>query len=328
MRILALSDRAGLEFQSGQVHYANCLSGIEVNLCCDISLRQVEQALISENYDGVFLSSTLSDRQVWTSGGPTFWDVLHYQGQDYIGSCADDLMLFRDKALSDLRAGIGLPSRIITRSFWNRRRSEALELMRNLTFPFTLESNLTSVPINGATVYSEADAVREADLLFQRNTELTEILVRKHPVHGRKYTVFVFGNGDSLVCCPIIIDPYASKQRTFPTAYPMGCPIVNDAGLAGRLTHCAGTLAQVFSVRDYCQLDFLVDTYQNIYFTGIDAVPCLNKISAYICTGAIPFRSEQVLTLLLLIFFQRTGRPVSDSLLHEFPKSLLEQLGF
>lgn len=328
MRILALSDCAGLESQSEQVRYANCFSEIEVNLWCDMSPRQVEQTLIEKNYDGVFLSSALSNLPIWTSSGSTLWDVLHYQRQDYIGSYADDLMLFRDKALSDLRSSMGLPSQIITRSFWYYRRGEAQKLMKGLAFPFTLESNLISAPVNEITVYSEIDAVRAVDLLFQHNNKLTEILIRKYPNHGRKYTVFVFGNGDSLACWPIITAPYALKQRVLPTAYPMGCPTVDDAELAGRLAHCAGTLARVFSVRDYCQLDFLVDTSQSIYFTGINAAPCLTKISTYACTGALPFQPEQVFTLLLLIFFQRTGKLVPDSLLHAFPRSLLEQLGF
>lgn len=328
MRILALSDSAGLESQRGQVRYANCFSGIDVNLCCDMSLCQVERALICKNYDGVFLSSALSGLSVWTSSGSTLWDVLHYQRQDYIGSCADDLMLFRDKALSDLCSGIGLPGQIITRSFWSCRRGEAQKLMRDLTFPFTLESNLISAPISGITVYSEADAVRAVDLLFQHNTKLKEILMRKYPGHGRKYTVFVFGNNDSLACFPIITAPYALKQRTLPTAYLSECPIVDDAELAGQLAHCARRLARIFSVRDYCQFDFLVDTSQGIYFTGINAAPCLTKISMYACTDALPFRPEQVFALLLLIFSQRTGRMVSDSLLYAFPKMLLEQLGF
>lgn len=315
MKILALFECDGLGALNGQVCYANHFSGIEVNLCPDMSLHRVERALISKSYDGVFLSSALSSLPLWASECATLWDVLHYQGQDHIGSCADDFMLLQDKALSSWRSGMGLPSQIITRFLWEHRRDEAIKLMRNLGFPFTLESNLTSAPINGITVRSEAEAVGAADLLFEHNLQLKEILIRRYPGHFEQYTVFVFGNGNSLACWPVISASYAAVQKDTPK-------------LAEQLAHCARTLARTFSVRDYCQLDFLVDASQRIYLTAVDAAPSLARISAYARTNVLPFRQEQTLTLLLLIFALRTKCYVSDCLFYAFSDTLLWQLGF
>lgn len=315
MRILALSDRAALEPQSGQVRYANCFPEVEVNLRHGMTLHQIERALVGKDYDGVFLSSAIFDLPTRSSECPTLWDVLHYQKKDYIGSRADDFMLLQDKALSSWRSGMELPGQIITRFLWEHRKDEALKRMRNLGTPLTLESNLTSAPITGLTVHSEAEAVRAADSLFRRTTQLTEILVRRYPNRFERYTVFVFGNGDSLACWPVVSTTYAAVQGNTPE-------------LAEQLAHCARTAAQKFSVRDYCQIDFLVDTSRHIYFTAVDPAPNLTRLSTSARAKAFPFRSEQVLTLLLLIFAQRTGHWVPDCLFYAFPRTLLGELGF
>lgn len=315
MRILALSDRATLGPQSRQVRYANCFSGIEVNLCHGMTLCQIERALVRKDYDGVFLPSAFFALPVWSSECPTLWDVLHYQKQDYIGCRADDFMLLQDKALSSWRSGMDLPSQIIPRFLWEHKKDEALKRMRSLGVPLTLESNLTSAPIIGVTVHSEADAIRAADLLFRRNPQLTEILVRRYPNRFKRYTVFVFGNGDSLACWPVVSTTYAAVRENTPE-------------LAELLAHCAGTVAQKFSVRDYCQIDFLVDASGHIYFTAVDAALNLTRLSACAHRHVLPFHSEQVLTLLLLIFAQRTGHWMSDCLFYAFPSTLLRQLGF
>jgi len=280
-----------------------------------MSLHQIERALIGSDYDGVFFPSALSGLPVWFSECCTLWDVLHYHDQDYIGSRVDDLLLLQDKALSNWRSGMGLPNQIITRFLWEYRRNEALNLIQNFSFPLMLESNLTSTLINGIAVPSKAEAAGAADLLFSRSPQLTEILVRQYPEHFERYTVFVFGNGDSLACWPVTPGSYAAVQEDAPE-------------LAELLAHCAGIVARAFSVRDYCQLDFLVDASRHIYFTAVDAVPSLTRLSAYARTNALPIRPEQVLALLLLIFTQRTGCCAPDCMLYAFPRTLLEQLGF
>lgn len=325
MRILALADRTELGAQSRQVHNINPFGGMEVDLCCDMSPHQVEQVLTSKDYDGVFPSASTCALPIWSSDCSTLWDVLRYHGQDYIGSCADDLMLFRDKALSDWRSGMGLPSLIITRPFWNRKKEETLKRLEGLTFPVVLESNLTSAPVSRLSVHSETEAIGAVDLLFRHHSNLAEILTRKYPDSYEQYAVFVFGNGNSLVCWSTSV-LYAAGQRTFLSAYPMES--AGNFGLTERLEDCARTLAHVFPVRDYCQFNFIVDASQRIYFTSINATPSLNKISGCTCAGALRFHPEQLFALLLLIFFQRTGRRVPDSLFHPFPQAFLNQLGF
>lgn len=321
MRILALSDYMELDSAIEQVHYANSFPGVEVKLRCNMSPYQVEQTLICENYDGIFLSEALSSLSVCSSVHATMWDVLQYQGQDYIGCRADDLMLLYDKALSDWRSGMGVPSQIISRSLWKYRRGEALKKICDLGFPCTLESNSVPAPVNGITVHSESEVVGAMNWLFGVNSRLTEILARRYPRHCEPYTVFVFGNGDFWACWPEISAPYAS-------AYQMRSAAIGVPKLFERLAHCAGTLAHTFSVRDYCKFDFLVDASQRIYFIGIDTAPSLAKIGACAYINALPFCPEQVLALLLLIFAQRTGNCAFDGLSHVFPKILLNQLGF
>lgn len=317
MRILALADRTELGSQSGQVHNINPFWGMEVDLCCDMSSHQVEQMLTSKDYDSVFPSVSTCASPICSSDCSTLWDVLRYHGQDYIGSCADDLMLFRDKALSEWRSGMGLPSLIITRPFWNRKKDEALKRLGGLTFPVVLESNLTSAPLSRLSVQSEAEAIGAVDLLFRHHSNLTEILTRKYPDSYEQYAVFVLGNGNSLVCWSTAV-LYAAGQRTSLSAYPMES--AGSFGLTERLEDCARTLAHIFSVRDYCQFDFIVDASQRIYFTGINATPSLSKISECTCAGALRFHPEQLFALLLLVFFRGRDAVCPTPCFIRFPK--------
>ncbi len=325
MRILALSDSKELDAQMGLASDGIMFPGVKIDFSCDMSPLRMERALIAKHYDGVFLSAAVSNQPVWRSAGATLWDVLSYQEQNHIGSRVADLMLLRDKALSDWRSGLGLPGRVIPRSMWEQKRDKMLKRINSLTFPIVLEGNLACAPVDRIAVYSEDETAQSVDLLFSQNPGLTELLARKYPSYYKRYTVLVLGNGDSLVCWPTATIPQVGKEWTSSAVYHVGA--ISDPQLAERLTQCARKLAHIFSSRDYCKFDFLVDLAQRIYFSGVDAAPSLAKIRACACANALPLHTEQVFALLLLIFSRRTGLRPPDSLLGLFSKSLFAQLG-
>lgn len=325
-----------------QVRYINSFPDMYAELCNDCALYEIEQKIISKEYDCVFPAVVFDSSHHEKDPilfNATLYQILLYHEQEYIGSDLYTQLLLNDKALTGHRSGMGLPAAIITRILWEHRRPSALQLAEGVPYPVIVKPNTLSASV-GITKESVAYSVDEAaaiiDRVFRQFPTLTEILLEHYLEAGREYTVSVTGNSPHVLICPTALEPvgnsfeiysYDSKRMNI-NKRPIAYKKVSDPVLAQRLSECGKKLAEGFALRDYSRFDILADEKQKLYLIDANTIPALgaNYMYPYTSTGEVQI--EQLLAILVAVFSKRTGVPLPHFFLEALPSSIMKSLGF
>ena len=110
-----------------QVDYFNSFNGLKADILVDASLSEIEMYLSQANYDLIYPTTVFNYDDKGTkiiSFNSYLYKLLEYCNTKYIGSPIFSHLLLNDKALTNLKSGLGLPNQIITKSAWcNSRKS-------------------------------------------------------------------------------------------------------------------------------------------------------------------------------------------------------------
>lgn len=327
-----------------QVDYINKFDGMYAELCNDLPLHVIEEKIINQAYDCVFPSVVFDythEEQFPFAFNTALYNILLYHDQEYIGSDVYLQMLMNDKALSGVRSGMGLPSIIVTRVFWMKNRSAAIEYIKNqkIEFPVIVKPNTLSASLGitpDSIVYSMDHLEAVINHQFELFPGLSEILVEKYLNQAREYTVSVTGNGKNVITCATALLPkngeyqiYSFATKNLPAENrSLAYGNVENQDLKKRLEACGRNLASKFGLRDYSRFDFLVTDSEEIYLIDANTMPSLgrNYMHEYTSDGII--RMEQLLSLLLYVVSQRSTVRLPQDFIDALPYQLRCQLDF
>lgn len=315
---------------------------MKAELCNDLPLHEIEEKIVSHEYDCVFPSVVFDythENQFPFSFNTALYNILLYHNQEYIGSDVYTQMLLNDKALSGIRSGMGLPSLIITRVLWENKRSIAIEFIRNqnLEFPVIVKPNTlsASLGITPDSIVSSTDNLEWViDNQFRLFPGLSEVLLEKYLEYAREYTVSVTGNGSNVITCATAMIPKSGKYQIYSFASknlpaenrPLHYKTVDNKKLKKRLEECGKHLALKFGLRDYSRFDFLVNDKEEIYLIDANTIPSLGKNYMYEYTSAGTICIEQLLSLLLYVVSNRAPIQLPQHFIDALPSQLRNQL--
>lgn len=325
-----------------QVEYINNFENMKAELYKDLPLQEIEEKILSHTYDCVFpyvVFDYTHEEQYPFAFNTALYQILLYHNQEYIGSDIYTQMLLNDKALTSQRSGMGLPNLIITRTLWDNKKHIAYDMLLNdnIEWPMIIKPNTLSASL-GITPESIAFSPEEAERIIEKQFNqfrgLSEILIEKYLQDAREYTVSITGNNSNVIASATAMVPkdgnytmYSFESKNLPLEKrPLIYQCVDDSELKIKLENCAKKLAKKFQLRDYCRFDFLVCN-DNIFLIDANTIPSLGWNYMYEYVSKKIIHLEQLLSLLLYVFSQRTQKQLPQTFVNALPDKLRIQLG-
>lgn len=309
-----------------QVEYLNTFSNIKAIVKKDTPLVDIEHMIMTQDFDCVYPSTVFEysdDGKSIISFNKVLFKILEYHHQPYIGSELFVHMLLNDKALTNIRCGMSLPNLLLTKIFWNKRNSEALQYITQAPLPVIVKPNTLAASLGitkSSIAYTLDQLIEIIEKQFDSFPNITELLLEHYLEDAREFTVSVTGNGSKVLCNTTAmvsrtesyeIYSYTNKNLTEKKrslAYSSDIPHSLNISLKKH----AASLSQLLQTRDYSRFDFLVDKKDSIYLIDANSLPSLgaNYLLEYINKHLMS--QEQVFLLVLLVFCQRCGIPCSE----------------
>lgn len=319
-----------------QIDYLNSFSDMEVIVKKDLPLADIEHMIMTQNFDCVYPTTVFKysdDRKNIISFNKILYQILEYHRQPYIGSELFVHMLLNDKALTNLRSGMSLPSILLTRSLWEKRHTDAVQYISTAPYPVIVKPNTLAASL-GISKASVADSVEHAlsviEKQFAEFPNINELLLEHYLNIAHEFTVSVTGNGTKKLCNATALVSrtkdyemfsYTNKNLQAPKRsleYSSYIPAATKKLLKEKALY----LSQLLQVRDYSRFDFLMDEEKHLYLIDANSLPALgaNYLLEYIDKNLLS--NTQILALLLLVFCKRTNfaypeyiRNLSDEIL-------------
>lgn len=322
-----------------QIKYLESFSDMHIEIKVDLPLADIEHLIMNEKYDCVYPTTVfqyLDNKKSNMVFNRTLYQILDYYRQEHIGSELFVHMLMNDKALTCHQCGHSLPQKIMTRSLWEHRNSDAKFSLLSLAFPVIIKPNTLAASIGITTnsiAYSLDEAYNVINNHFISFPCLSEVLLESYLVSAEEFTVSVTGNGNNLICSSTAIKPregafelFSYTNKNLDSEYRS---VFYSSDIDEETKHKIETLAMQFfkklNIRDYSRFDFLKDESNKIYLIDANSLPSLgdNYFLEHINNGFII--QEQVLGLLLVVFCKRMNQS-PPSFIREYSKYILDQI--
>lgn len=309
-----------------QIEYLNTFSNMQVIVRKDIPLVDIEHLIMTQNFDCVYPSTVFEyseDRKRILSFNKVLFQILEYHHQPYIGSELFVHMLLNDKALTNLRCGMSLPNILLTRIFWEKRYTDALQYIAKAPLPVIVKPNTLAASLGiskNSIAYTINDLLSIIEKQFSDFPNISELLLEHYLAEAKEFTVSVTGNGNKVLCNTTALISktksyemysYTNKnlkeeQRTL--VYSSDIPL----SLNMKLKQRAIFLSQLLHTRDYSRFDFLMDKSENIYLIDANSLPSLgaNYLLEYVNKRLVS--QKQILLLILLVFCKRQNISCSE----------------
>ncbi len=322
-----------------QVIYLCDELGIDVLLRKDFPLDDLEQLIMTHSIDCVFPTTVFEytqDGKDILCFNQRLYKILSYHKQPFIGSDLLVHQLLNDKALTNLRSGMGLPNNIVTRLLWENKKKFAIQSFYNYNFPVIIKPNTlaASLGIDENSIANGIDTLIEIiNRQFLSFPNITEVLIEQYLSSAKEYTVSVTGNGENTIESVTALIPKTGQYELFSyknknlnaTKRTLTYSSCIDEALRQTLKECAQRIAKNLGTRDLARFDFLVNYDGNIYLIDANSLPSLgsNYMKEYVDAGAI--QEQQIMALILLVFCKRCHLPIPKSL-KSMPCELLRYL--
>ncbi|NBH15815.1 hypothetical protein D3Z36_17100 [Lachnospiraceae bacterium] len=306
-----------------QIEYINSFSDIRAVIKKDYELADIEHLIMTENFDCVYPSTVFQfseDRKNILSFNKVLFQILEYHKQAYIGSEIFVHMLLNDKALTNIRSGMSLPSLLLTKIFWQKRNKEALKYIDKAPFPVIVKPNTLAASLGiskKSIAYTCDNLIEIIENQFNGFPNISEVLLEHYLEDAREFTVSVTGNDKKILCSATAMIPkkekyeiysYTNKntkeqERTLKYSSDISLPIKLS------LKKRAAYLSKLLCTRDYSRFDFLMDTNNNIYLIDANSLPSLgtNYLLEYVNQQLVT--PKQIFSLILLVFCKRMNIP-------------------
>lgn len=304
-----------------QIDYLNSFSDMEITVKKDSCLADVEYLIMTKDFDCVYPTTVFeysSDRQEIISFNRKLYQVLEYHKQLYIGSDLFVHMLLNDKALTNYRCKMSLPSLLLTRELWDKKNSQAINYLSKAPLPAIVKPNTLAASLgisNASIAHSKEELLSIIDKQFKTFTNVSELLLEYYLSSAKEFTVSVTGNNDKILCSTTALVSRTEKYEMFSFSnknlqanqrtieYSSDIPEY----LKKRLKEKALELSRILHVRDYSRYDFLMDEQEKLYLIDANSLPALgsNFLLEYVNQGFI--NEDQILSLLLIVFCKRTN---------------------
>lgn len=184
-----------------QVDYFNSFNGLKADILVDASLSEIEMYLSQANYDLIYPTTVFNYDDKGTkiiSFNSYLYKLLEYYNTKYIGSPIFSHLLLNDKALTNLKSGLGLPNQIITKSAWCNSRKSVIKNLELFTLSAIVKPNTlaASLGIDETSIIRKiSDFEKVIDHRFDSFPYLTELLIESYLENATEYTVSITGNG-------------------------------------------------------------------------------------------------------------------------------------
>ncbi|MBD5513725.1 MAG: hypothetical protein HDR06_03475 [Lachnospiraceae bacterium] len=306
-----------------QIEYLNSFSDIYAVVEKDCELADIEHLIMTQNFDCVYPSTVFEfseDKKSILSFNKVLFQILEYHKQAYIGSEIFVHMLLNDKALTNLRSGMSLPSLLLTKVFWYKRNADALKYIDKAPFPVIVKPNTLAASLGiskKSIAYTRDNLIEIIERQFNTFSNLNEVLLEHYLEDAQEFTVSVTGNGRKRLCSATAMIPKKEKYEIYSYTnknlkeqdrtlkYSSDIPLSVKRILKERAVY----LSELLCTRDYSRFDFLMDTNNNIYLIDANSLPSLgtNYLMEYINKQLVS--PEQIFSLILLVFCKRMGIP-------------------
>lgn len=322
-----------------QIEYLNSFSDMDITVKKDSSLTDTEYYIMTDDYDCVFPTTVFeysSNRREILSFNRRLYQILEYHCQAYIGSQLFVHMLLNDKALTNYRCGMSLPSILLTRGLWKNRNADAVAYIKSAPIPMIVKPNTLAASI-GISKSSIAYTVEQALIIIEKQFSefpyVNELLLEQYLINAQEYTVSVTGNGEKKLCSTTALITrtqeyemfsYQNKnlhadQRTLAYTHQMPEHIRTE------LKKSALQISSLLNVRDYSRYDFLMDENGMLYLIDANSLPALgsNYLLEYVNQKKI--QEVQLFSLILTVFCKRMNY-IYPKCTSELPEEILEHI--
>ena len=242
-----------------------------------------------------------------------------------------------DKALTNLKSGLGLPNQIITKSAWCNSRKSVIKNLELFTLPAIVKPNTlaASLGIDETSIIRKiSDFEKVIDHRFDSFPYLTELLIESYLENATEYTVSITGNGGKYLfnisklvskTAKHTLHSYESK-RIPPEKRNFTYSIEKDRTILYRLQKHTERLFEQMHLRDLARFDYLQAEDGSLYLIDANSLPSLsnNYLFEYIYNEKL--RLEQLLLLITLVAQKRLGSNLNDNILSEYPIEIVRAL--
>lgn len=306
-----------------QIEYINSFSDIHAIIKKDCDLADIEYLIMTQNFDCVYPSTVFEfseNKKSILSFNKVLFQILEYHKQAYIGSEIFVHMLLNDKALTNMRSGMSLPSLLLTKVFWRKKNEDALKYIEKAPFPVIVKPNTLAASLGisqKSIAYTCDNLIQIIENQFNSFPNISELLLEHYLEDAREFTVSVTGNGKKTLCSATAMIPKKEKYEIYSYAnknlkeHERTIKYSSDIPLPIRflLKERAVYLSELLCTRDYSRFDFLMDTNNNIYLIDANSLPSLgtNYLLEYVNQKLIS--PKQIFSLILLVFCKRMNIP-------------------
>lgn len=304
-----------------QMEYMNSFPDMDITIKKNLSLADAEYYIMTNKYDCVYPTTVFEysyNQKEIISFNKRLYQVMEYHRQPYIGSQLFVHMLLNDKALTNSRSNMALPSLVLTRGLWEKRNADAVTYIKAAPIPMIVKPNTLAASL-GISKASVAYSIEQAQLIIEKQFKefpyINELLLEQYLVNAKEFTVSVTGNGGKVLCSTTALVTrtqeyemfsYQNKnihadQRTLEYTSEMPEYIRTD------LKQIAMQISKILNVRDYSRYDFLMDESGALYLIDANSLPSLgsNYLLEYVHQQQI--QEVQIFSLILTVFCKRMG---------------------
>lgn len=307
-----------------QVEYTNSFSDTHVIVKKDITLSDLEYLIMTEGFDCVYPTTVFEyseNHKHILSFNKRQFQILEYHNQAYIGSGIHTHMLLNDKALTNLKSGMALPGKVVTKHLWANKMDAAIDHVKNIPLPVIIKPNTLAASLGisrSAIAYKMSDISSIIQMQFSDFPYLSELLVEHYLENSQEYTISVTGNQNKNIYNITSLISQTQTHEMF--SYENKNSTVEKRTLQYgqcssmhvkyELIKKAKQLINLFNTRDYARFDFLLDTHGQIHLIDANSLPSLgsNYLYQYVLQGEI--LEKQIFSLLLAVFCLRVGLPL------------------
>lgn len=314
--------------------------GIKVELLMDPSELQLIETIRKNYYDCAYVHVK---RRLTPNIAP--YDpvkILEYYHVPIVGNHYITQLMIADKCLTSSGSGMGLPGIIITREMWCAQNL-SLDALAEIGFPVIIKPNSlhASQGLSQASiVQNETDLMPQITHVFQRFSNVGEILVEKFLEPATEYTVSVLGNHPSLACSVTKL-MYKSNEKHHiydeeNKSAALGdrdftFEVEPDHTIRDRLESHAKALFRHFRMKDFGRFDFILgSTY---YLLEANCCPIPGNSFSWEWQCSYGLQKRQVLALFLCAFhFGQVSSGRADglpfALIADLPQMIINQISY
>lgn len=302
-----------------QIDYLNLFSDMDIIVKQDASLGDIEHSIMTERFDCIYPTTVFEyseDKKSIVSFNKKLYQILEYHHQAYIGSELFVHMLLNDKALTNIRCKMSLPSKLLTRTLWEKRYGDAVSYIETAPFPIIVKPNTLAASLGiskSSIAYSAKEAVDIIEKQFDTFPNVSELLLEHYLCTAQEFTVSVTGNGKKAFCSTTALISqteeyemfsYLNKNLETDKRFIKYTSNIADE-LREFLKEQALYLSHLLGVRDYSRFDFLMDHDNKLYLIDANSLPALssNYLLEYVDKQLL--QENQILSLILTVFCKR-----------------------